>query len=497
MANFCTQCGAPIPEGTYVCPSCGSVIPPAPQKKLKWWMIVIPVLLVAVILVVFLWMPLLLWIAPEAALAAAAARTGNDLAERYDGSPCKMMLDAFDPEGQGKVSLHMDTLSDIYSISYDFDLEYDNLTRQVALDFLMDAEGKKLDGSLYMDSECAAIGSDAVFSGEKYGITYETFSQDIRGNNLFSILDEETISQLEEIVETLQSSMQNDQEQRETTSEACREIASHFAQELEPTVGKSVLMLDGKNHSCYTISYTVTGDQLADFLSQIVDEMGADEAMHALYESDVLQNNPDVVRSAVQTVRDEVAESSVIFYIYRNYLVNIQSVTTGVDDDGTEMAVFELYFGTDASVDDLRLKVASGDQGTVISLATKKLESSYSEVITLQSTGETSETITLSYSWDTLSGNMMIQFQDADSQHSISLHLIELEEGFALSLDNFYEVLAGIEGEEFDSGENTRMPMTLTLKKGSAIQRPTFKNIDAWIISDFYSIFGTVISEVF
>lgn len=489
MEKFCTQCGAPIPEGMTVCPCCGTPVPPAPKKKLKWWMIVIPVVLVLAIAVVLLWRPLFIRLSPELALVNAASNTLEDLTERYDGSPWEMMQEACETEGPRRVTLRLDVQGDAHAMSFDCGLSFDSQTRQAALDFLMNADGEAVDAALYLDAECAAIGSDAILAGTNYGITYETFSQDIRGNRMFSVLGEETISMLEEIVEAVQTGMQQIDNQ-EDRSEQYRDLVIDFVKSLDPVVGKAPLTLDGSQRSCYTITYTATGDMVADFMEQYIRLIESDDAAKALCDDAQWQESLAQMRSAAQTVREEVAESSAIFYIYKNYLVDIRSVATGVDGSG-QSSTFELFLGTDASVNDLQLSFAfeapDATESIGVTLATVKSGTGYGETLTVREAGASA--ISVSYDWDRVSGSLICHIDDTESAAlTIHCNLIELEEGFALSFDNLFELISGIPDGIAAFLDGSRMPMTLTVKEGSAIQKPEFKNIDAWTEADFFAI---------
>ena len=238
MAEICKLCGAEMPDEAAFCPQCGGPKPPVQQKKkVKWWMIVVPVLLVIVLAAALLWKPVYMHLMPEAALAKAAVNTVEELKARNEGSPFLVLAGAYDETQQNTVEMKLNYWDEYTGdVTLGMTAQYDRLAKQSQLEMAMAMYGQSFDIGMYVDDEVLAMNMSQLTGENYFGIVYETFSQDIRGNSLvFDALGEETVEVLEEYVDLIHSSMS--QETAEfSPSERYGEILIGFCGELEPTV---------------------------------------------------------------------------------------------------------------------------------------------------------------------------------------------------------------------------------------------------------------------
>lgn len=120
MDRFCVNCGFKLLDDPFICPNCGMILgddaqdpehdqiiydtvqvpadamsesapvqkhPVRGRKKISWWMVAVPAVVVFAILAALLWYPLLMTVSPRTALSLAWSRTQKDLAQRYEDGP--------------------------------------------------------------------------------------------------------------------------------------------------------------------------------------------------------------------------------------------------------------------------------------------------------------------------------------------------------------------------------------------------------------------------
>ena len=168
-----------------------------PMKKKKWLLLIIPaVLILAAALVWFL------YLSPRMALSNAADDALSKLEQRLKESPVPILAKGYDESGRNSTSLEL-AVSD--GVQYDMQVQTDLTANQILADGTIRIDGKTLNLSAYLDKEFAAITSEDLFKGGYYGITYDTFSSDVRSFPLLSrLIPSATLSKLDSSVEKLQ-----------------------------------------------------------------------------------------------------------------------------------------------------------------------------------------------------------------------------------------------------------------------------------------------------
>lgn len=491
MARFCTNCGCELPEAGSVCPNCGAAVTETPKKKkLKWWMVAIPVVMVLAVLTVALWTPLSIRFAPEAALASAAAKTVMELKDRYEGSPYPVFVKANNDEGKYTLSLQT-AFDDGYgsTSSLDMQMAVDAAAKAVDADLTISQYGMALDIGLYLDAECAAFGSETLLGETHYGITYGTFSQDLRSNQLMSsLLDEETMTSLETAVDSIKTGMENmtANSTESGLNTAYKEIFTTFVKQLKAQVGSGKITLAGEERSCHTISYTFTGAQLAELIDQILAAWEADTSVRGAYTDEAWEEYTAAIQEASESIRSNVTDCTISYFLYKNRLVNMRGVINSVEDGTAGTIQTDLNLGLDAATDPIALtmQITEGEEtGTVLCTLETSRGTAFSEVlnITVNNTDGTESSSRIYYNWDPDSGSFPVCVDNMDDGTSVTLYmnLKELDNGFTLALNQI-------------SGNDETQDITFhtTVTSGAEIQKPEYRNLDSWSISDFYQFFG-------
>lgn len=500
MAEICKVCGAEIPDIAAFCPQCGSSRPPKPEKKkkVKWWMILIPVILVIALAVMLLWKPLSVRLAPEMVLAKAAANTMADIKARNEGSPFVMLSNAVGETKQHTVDIAFDYHDDYAGdISLDMTAQYDMENRKSLVDISMSMYEITVDAEAYLDSSALAMRMDQVTGETYYGIVFDTFSEDIRNNSLlYDAIGEEMMCYLEEYVDMLQESLNNEDPEL-ALSDAYGEILKEYLAELKPAVASEKMQLSGKDRSCYTITYTLTDADVGMLLEKFLDALEDDEqlvlALENYYHSsgyttdwetdwnDFLESGREY---ASQLQEEGEGVMTLSFWLYNDRIVNFDLDYTGEDEDGEDVeSHISLLLGENAAEDDIVLTVSDGEETTEISLVTQKDAESMAENLRISVEGsEDDGFIVVSYDWNREDGDLEVSFEmDVESTdavaYTLDMVLTEGENGFNISVPDLGALISAIEEAEYGYSDVYECSISCTVTAGADIETPTFVNL--------------------
>ena len=376
-----------------------------PMKKKKWLLLLIPaVLLLAAALFWFL------YLSPRMTLSNAADDALSKLEQRLAESPVPILAKGYDESGRNTTSLAL-TVSD--GVQYDMQVQTDLTSNQILADGTIRIDGKALNLSAYLDKEFAAITSEDLFKGGYYGITYDTFSSDVRSFPLLSrLIPSATLSKLDSSVEKLQVYMNRTRQ------------VPQLPEVQEEDIHKLIL----------------------GFL---------------VLKSDVHK----------ETLTVDINAS---FYLYGKTLVAVRCDGRA----GENRAALRLDLGLDA---------AQGD----VSIAVEKLENGEKSAFSYKigargADGAHTETAafgtqSISCDWQPKTGDMVLTLP---GKSPISLNLSQAQDGFQIQTKDF-AALIGISSQKgFDS--------TMTVRKGSAITTPKYKNLDEWSLDDLLVLLGSI-----
>ena len=414
-----------------------------PMKKKKWLLLLIPaVLLLAAALVWFLYLSL----SPRMTLSNAADDALSMLEQRLGESPVPILAKGYDENGRNTTSLEL-TVSD--GVQYDMQVQTDLTTNQVLADGTIQIDGKALNLSAYLDKEFAAITSEDLLRDGYYGITYDTFSSDVRSFPLLSrLIPSATLSKMDSSVEKLQVFM-NRTRQIPRLPDVQQEEDVHKLMlgllVLKSDVHREMLTVDGQSLECLCFDYGATGEQAGTLLGYLMDTGGLSQG--------------DITAS---------------FYLHDKTLVAVRCDGRA----GENRAALRLELGQDAAQGDVSIAVEKLENG-------EKSAFSY-KIGAREADGAHTETIafgtqSISYDWKPETGDMVLTLP---GKSSISLNLSQAQDGFQIQTKDF-AALIGINSQKgFDS--------TMTVRKGAAITPPDYKNLDEWSLDDLLILLGSI-----
>lgn len=474
---------------------------PAPKKKIKWWMIALPVVLVIAIVIALLWNPLMLRLNPKGVLAKALVQATAQLSERSSGSPLVLMGSALADTENYTVLGNLNGSDGFSDIDVDMAIYWNSVQARHQTDFRMEYQDEYLDLSIYADADSLAVASERLLSGEYYGITYDTFSEDIRGSELFSAVDEQTLSALEQLVQVFHDTYETAADQKPISGEYAV-VITDFANGLDAVVGSAERKLNAKEQKLDTITMTVTYKQISSLMEQLLEIAEDDEALQNMLTGGINMEGVDVwdeyvseYEYMIDAFYDTEGEIVVTFYLYKNDLVAI-GMDTVCEYEGAEGEIhIDLNLGRDPAADDIVLSMIIVDEGEeaeiLCTLTTEKDGSSFTETVLIDASipGEEGVAAELSYGWDMDSGDLTIAVVGVeDMEFSMDLTLEQTENGFALSVDDLYGALSATGMEDAQDYADLKLGFYIEVMKGAEITVPEYKNIDQWTQDDLLAL---------
>ena len=155
------------------------------------------------------WDDLMVRFVPKVVLGTALQESFTQLQERFENDPVLLLLNTLDPEGKQTADIKLVTEKQYLGrIQYDMVLQMQPhiLSGQGAI------RGSQLELNLdvYADTDFMAVSSEELVSGQYYGITYDTFLQDVEKIPLLTWLTGRNVLQnWNAIILRIQTAMEN------------------------------------------------------------------------------------------------------------------------------------------------------------------------------------------------------------------------------------------------------------------------------------------------
>lgn len=436
------------------------------EKKFKWRFLIISLLLVAAVFMAVFWDYFIIRIAPKAVLTSALSEVFSQLETRFQDDPLLFLIKSIAPDGKYTADVQLETANALLgTVAYDMTVQTDSSTNRFFADGIASTPQKELDLSLYLDEDFLAVSSGDLVKGNYYGITYDTFAEDLRSIPLLSLFVSDTVlAQWNDSVKSIQEYM--------CSGRTVPEIPEISKDDFEALLlgllalpcetRDDSVMIDGVFLDCQTISYSIS---MKEINTLFVD---------SLY------------------TEDSVAE--VTFYLHEKALVMAGLNFTA----GGRSVQYGITLGTNPAEDTLTLQriTQSSDEYDDLMIAVAANESSeghYAE--TWSFTNNNSETSTYSFCWEQSSGTMSLIVNDA--QEPILLNLTETEDGFCLETEDVTGLIdVQKQNKQNATTANAPIACVMTVRKGSEIITPGYKNLDEWSLEDFLTLMSGVGSVI-
>ena len=428
--------------------------------KRKWWAIPIAVLLVLILMAALFWQTLIVYIAPKMVLAGALKDTLDSLERRIDSSPVPILARGIDPDGRNHLKLHLDAYNAFTgSVQYDMDVMLQSSPRRIRADGKARLKNTELDLSLYLDQDFAAVSSDGLLAGQFYGLTYDTFPGDIRGNQLIPLLIGDAVLQnWETKVKMLQNVMGQESLEIPDISGIDLQPMAMGILALDADVERVRINLNGADQTYHVITFETTGGEIASGLAYLNLDMPF--AMDA----------------------DEEVEFS--FWLKDRKLGKLEI--------STDAKKLDIYWGA-APVsflgeNDIYIEYFDGAKFTTCKIVSQPTENNYQETITY--VGQ--KKVIISYNWIPATGDLAVSVDAEGERTDLAVKLAPLEDGFSIATNDFGALIRLLVG----TPDNGNHPCTMTVSKGAEFETPAYKNFPDWSAEDLLTLlagFGSLL----
>ena len=394
-------------------------------------------------------------------LTSALNHVFSQLEERFDGDPLLILARCYHPEGQYTADLEAVTSQEpLGTITYNMRVDVDSKTHQVSADGIAHTESQEINLSLYLDPVFIAVSSDELVAGEYYGITYDTFAADIRKVPLLDFLISDTLIQrwdasMKEVQKKISKEYPQPQIPEFQEQEFRKLLLGVAAMPCQ--LQKTDIVMEGQTLECDELDYAIRADQTGWLLSKLAGEK---------HEGNIGAN--------------------LSFYLYGDDLVRITLSGTA------EETPFQ--YCVDLSLDPQHSPLTlTGSYGTSESLSvavsTQSDENRYAESWDIHTVSEgTEQDHSFAFDWDPHSG--LLNFRSGKLSAPLALVLQECENGLQLETKDLGFLMGLILQDE--AVPTSRIPGVLTISKGSAIETPSYKNLDAWSMQDFLTLLASI-----
>ena len=430
------------------------------QVKRKWWIIVAAILAVLLIGLFCFRDALMVRLFPRVVLSNAIVERFGQLEERFENSPVHLLTDAMDPGGCQNISMRLDTETELMGIAhYSLDFQTQAAPNRIRGTGSVSTGAGMMDLSVYLDGDFMALSSESLTGGAYYGLTYDTFQEDIRRFQLLSaLIGEDVLHGWEEALQEIQRFMSQSYVLPEVTPEDIQS-ALMGALALKPRVEA------GEEKNTYAVSFGATGREIADAAAPYLDQV------------------PESL-SALVSAMSEDADSSlnVVFYLNRRQLTQVQA---SFSLSGSSYQI-TAELGQESASSPIALEVMScvGEDLERLELTVKTTsdEEIYQEGIRLKHTRNgVQRQLTADYTWDLSTGDMVMDLVREGKKYPVRLNLTGEGECITLRTQEFEQLLSAI------TGKDTSRPAicTLTVSPGEALgDVPDYRNLSDWSFED-------------
>lgn len=428
------------------------------KEKRKFW---IPALLTLLVLSVVFGCLAGQKIHAKSKLTSALNHAFSQIEERFDGDPLLILAKCYNPEGQYTANLEAVTSQDLLgTITYNMSVNVDSKAHQVSADGTARTESQAINLSLYLDPVFMAVSSDELVAGEYYGITYDTFAADIRKVPLLDFLINDTLVQnWDASIKGIQKKVGKTYPQPkipELHEQEFRKLLLGIAA-MPCQLQKTGIVIEGKTLECDQLNYVISADQTGWLLTKLAGEK-----------------------------RESNIGANVSFYLCEDALVRI--TLSGTAEETPFQYCMDLSL--DPQYSPLTLTGSYGTSESMsVTVSTQSEENRYAESWDIHTVSEGREQDhSFAFDWNPYSG--LLNFRSRKLSAPFSLILQGTENGLRLETKDLGFLVGLILHEE--AVPASQISGVLTVSKGSAIETPSYKNLDAWSMQDFLTLLAGV-----
>ena len=307
-----------------------------------------------------------------------------------------------------------------------------------------------------------------LVDGQYYGITYETFPEDIRSRDMIALfLGEKTLDDWEQSVESMERNMSLDLRIPEFTLEDIQNVLYGILA-LKPRVERMQFSLEGETVTVNGIRFSASGTEIAAAVSDYTEQM------------------PEALRLYVKAM-EEQPESGMeaVFLLHRDQVIRADVILSS----GGQENRFTLEPGIDTLDISVSRREGSGLHRQLITVQTSQSGSVYEENVRYVSVVNGIQNQSdLRYVWDMSSRELTLGLNNGEKEASFRAHLEREEDRLTLTSQD----ISGILNLFLKNPLERPAICTMTVMSGTGVDCPEYRNLDQWSMDDLLSLLGGV-----
>lgn len=423
------------------------------DSRIRLFSVFILVLLAGVVLIGVFWNTILLAIAPKVVLSSALSDALSQLQTRFQKSPWVLVAQSYDVGGNYSVDAEFSQMEQsLGEVRYDLEIQTDGSENCIMAEGTITALEQELRLSGFANQDFMAIASDELTNKDYYGITYDTFSADVRKIPFLGMLiTEQTLLEWNKEVQKVKSQMSKMELLPKIPDISGEDVSKLLLGVAAMPCQRERRALDS-GMTCQVFTYTIPEAQGNRIISTVID-----------------------------TPEMEKCEITVSLYLWESTVVQISAKIKTND----ETMQGSLYLGTDPLRNPLCFQYGTSTGGNGrIEVSTEQEENQFAETWVIQNHVDgQSHDRSITYRWDFSTGDM--ELSDGQGRNIVG-NLRKTEQGFAVKTEDFgaaYTLLT----EKAWEGKRI-LSCSANVRKGSSVITPGYRNIDQWSMEDLLTL---------
>jgi len=423
------------------------------KRKRKWWLAILIGGLAASVCSAGIFA----YVRPKMVLSSALPRLFSQLEERFQGDPLLMAADFFDREGKYTADVVLRVDREITGpVTFDMTAQTDFSDHCFFADGTISSSEKSVNASLYLDDSFAAVSSEELVQGEYYGITYDSFSSDIRSLPLLSpFVSEQVLDRWTDSVQRIQRTMSLEYPEITVPSLSQQNLKTLLLGIAALPCSRETVSapINGETLSCLKFDYSFDGQQLENILGESYPEDTAVSASFYLFDTSIVR-----------------------------FLIQYQQ--------GCESYFYSVTFGKDPLSDPLTLQgnIRLAETLQTFSLRIDTVRKGNRLEQTLRYENAPSSPLEYAYEWESANGTMYIK-TDAISTPA-KLRLSRESSGLQVETADLGKLIRVFMRESELGAVFDGAKCTMAIQTGTSITAPAYKNLDIWSFDDFLILMG-------
>ena len=399
-------------------------------------------------------------IAPKAVLYSALTKTMEQLQRRFENSLVDTLLEVTDTEGKYTAEVLIQPHENKQSASsYEVKIQTNAVNNQIAADATIISTENSVTLSCYVDPAYIALASDKLGNSNYYGITFSSFSDDIRSIPLLDFfISDKMIFQwnntLLEIPLKINSLLPYFMFSSVSEQNFDNFVLGVLALPCE--VERISLPTENEIWNCETLTYSFKGSEINHFMQE--------------------------------KLVPETSEISVCFYLYRYQLVKVL-VKYAADEQNI---LCEGFFGTNPLENDLRFTANWMQHSAAkycvanVTKITDDAESADRWDVQLHEESDRGAGSGFHVSYDGITGNMALDL--IEKKEAVLLNIQRFGEGFQIRIEDVPVCLKGLGLDISFLQKLDESYAEIFVYRGEDIRKPQYKNLDEWSLDDFWML---------